>query len=93
MTENAASRPDRRPAEINPDETKTRLPSAPAELLVLLIRALEAHEDGDHRLVVDLLRVALAERHVQKGCRCGDCGRWFEWPGVRDVHFCAGRKR
>jgi hypothetical protein len=63
-------------------------------LRIGLVRALEAAEVGDYRLVVDLLLVLLDEldappvvkRHV-----CVYCDQAFEWPGLLDAHFCPMR--
>lgn len=61
-----------------------------------MVRVREAIEDGDRELalaIVDgLLRELRSGRgHSRVGVECAECGRWFRWPGLRDVHLCSGR--
>ncbi len=48
--------------------------------------ALEAIEDGDVRLAVDILLAALEDGDVERRLRCEGCGARFAWPGELDHH-------
>jgi hypothetical protein len=55
---------------------------------------LEALEAGDQAEAVELLLDALEEGGEHRiRCYCRDCGRGFEWPGLRDAHVCSGVRR
>ena len=56
----------------------------------VIIRALEALEDGDVAFAREMLELVIGPRQV--GCRCDDCGRVFEWPGLLSAHTCASWK-
>ena len=55
-----------------------------------VVRALEALEDHEFDLAQAILEDAVREcSSIRPGFRCGDCGRWFQWPGLRDAHLCS----
>ncbi len=55
----------------------------------LTARAFDALQDGDEGFAADLLALALTGQE-RSSCRCSVCGRRFQWPGLKEVHVCAG---
>jgi hypothetical protein len=52
-----------------------------------IIRALDAHEFGDHRQADAILLAALEDVDVPRRQVCPECGLRFCWPGELDDHL------
>ena len=78
---------ERRPAKNAAAHTLTARDHTQPAARSSIVVALEALEDGDVRLAIDVLAGALEQDgQTSRRYRCRICGVRLEWPGLRERH-------
>lgn len=68
-------------------QERSTLDGVQTGLRIAIVSTLEALEEGDSRLAVEILLAALeADGEYVVRCHCRFCGASFQWPGELDHH-------